>query len=559
MFKKLLLSFLASLVLFQSFAFKSPVLAQSSSHWYDSDILTWFTKVYSTDVSQPQEIFGERYTAAQVQWVVYSLITLPINLVFSSEFTACILTEMKTGGFLPRCYTLEVFLNVIKKYLTLLRSFVPIVQIDNSEQYATTPLAKPRMLLSMVFADKNLSGVTYFKNIASKITLVPEVRAQEGFGYGALDILQPLWQQSRDISYGLLVLVVIIMAFMVMFRTKVSPQAVITVQSALPKLIFAIILITFSYAIAGLLIDIMYVVVGIVASVLGKGNTEATARLYSLMINGPGGGGIWTMMTEYTSLFPAYLAASVGNDLSPVYQFIFDLAIGPMIIVGGLLIVGFILLGAFFRSALMIIKSLISIYLLTIFGPFYILFGTVFSGLSFGNWIKDFAANLAVFPAMGILFVFSMMFMNAGLAASGFEDFPQDFKNYIIEINQLKGLPPVADFTGADSWTPPLLSFGGSNGALILLFVSLGIIIMIPRVAEIIKGFVSGRPFAYGTAIGEAFGPIVGVGRGLGMGAIGAGSAMEAAKWQAGARGPAMNVIHGIASAIRQMSGGRIK
>jgi len=61
------------------------------------------------------------------------------------------------------------------------------------------------------------------------------------------------------------------MAFMIMFRVRISPQTVITVQSALPKIIFTLILITFSYAIAGFLIDLMYVVIGIFSFIVTQG------------------------------------------------------------------------------------------------------------------------------------------------------------------------------------------------------------------------------------------------------------------------------------------------
>jgi hypothetical protein len=37
-----------------------------------------------------------------------------------------------------------------------------------------------------------------------------------------------------------------------------------------------------------------------------------------------------------------------------------------------------------------------------------------------------------------------------------------------------------------------------------LMFVSLTLILLIPKTADIIKGFMSGRPFAYGSGIGEA-------------------------------------------------------
>jgi hypothetical protein len=46
----------------------------------------------------------------------------------------------------------------------------------------------------------------------------------------------------------------------------------------------------------------------------------------------------------------------------------------------------------------------------------------------------------------------------------------------------------------------------------IVFLVSLVILLLAPKAADIIQSFLSGRPFEYGTAIGQAFGPITGTG-----------------------------------------------
>ena len=50
------------------------------------------------------------------------------------------------------------------------------------------------------------------------------------------------------------------------------------------------------------------------------------------------------------------------------------------------------------------------------------------------------------------------------------------------------------------------------------LFASVIVITLIPRTAEIIRGAITGRPFAFGTAVGEAWTGVTGMaGRGLGF------------------------------------------
>src|SRR3972149_9907052 len=61
--------------------------------WYNQSFPEWFSKVYG---SPDNEIFGERYTAAQVQWIFYSIISQVFLIsqqlsqcIFSGELTAC--------------------------------------------------------------------------------------------------------------------------------------------------------------------------------------------------------------------------------------------------------------------------------------------------------------------------------------------------------------------------------------------------------------------------------------------------------------------------------------
>ena len=60
-----------------------------------------------------------------------------------------------------------------------------------------------------------------------------------------------------------------------MFRAKINPQTVVTIQSAIPKAVVALILVTFSYAIAGLMIDLMYLLIGLIFGVI-PANFKAT-------------------------------------------------------------------------------------------------------------------------------------------------------------------------------------------------------------------------------------------------------------------------------------------
>src|SRR3990167_11023854 len=113
------------------------------------------------------------------------------------------------------------------------------------------------------------SGVEYIASKLHDMGIVPEAYAQgEGFGFATLKPIESLWAASRNAAYALMTVAIVILAFLVMFRAKISPQASVTIQSAIPRVIVGLLLITFSFAIAGFVIDLAYVVIGIISALV---------------------------------------------------------------------------------------------------------------------------------------------------------------------------------------------------------------------------------------------------------------------------------------------------
>lgn len=81
----------------------------------------------------------------------------------------------------------------------------------------------------------------------------------EGIGYKRLGALINIWTRFRDIAYLFFVLALTVIGLAIMFRVKIDARTVMSIQNQLPKVVIALILVTFSYAIAGFLIDMMYV------------------------------------------------------------------------------------------------------------------------------------------------------------------------------------------------------------------------------------------------------------------------------------------------------------
>jgi hypothetical protein len=120
-------------------------------------------------------------------------------------------------------------------------------------------------LIVLPYANPPASGIYWAYSGLQNAGFVPKTYAAEGIGFAAIKPFMNIWKVFRDISYMLLVLVLIAIGFMIMFRAKINPQTVISVENSLPKIVVALLLITFSFPIAGFLIDLMYISIGIIA------------------------------------------------------------------------------------------------------------------------------------------------------------------------------------------------------------------------------------------------------------------------------------------------------
>jgi len=515
--KKLTLSFISGLILLFSVAPLLKIAAAptdppqspigdfgSTGTWYNQSFRDWYGKV--SDPNNPSEIFGERYTSAQVEWVIYGIFAFFINNIFPQGTAgAC------ANGDLTACAS------GIKTYFDSLTS-------SNTSQVNTN-----KTLVSLIFADRPLSGISYVREKLRNFSLVPTAQAQTlGFGFNALKPVRDMWVGARDIAFGLFVLVAIIFAFMIMFRVKISPQTVVTVQSAIPKIVLSLILVTFSYAIAGFMVDLMYVVIGLLSLVFASfmpkvfGEGPPVVAIFSLLTQGnilgviPGLNiqtGIFFLIFFYLSplIITLIILTLVVGAASAGLLFLIPAIILLLVIVIGLWIS--------IKTIWALFKALANVLLLTIFAPLYLVLGLVVPSLSFSQWLKSFASNLSVFVVTGALWFFAMIFLVQGVSV-GLGEIASDLATALV--NPVWGAVNLgADLTKGYSTWPPLLGAGSPVGVgFLFLGVSFVMFTLIPKATEIIQGFISGRPFAYGTAIGEAFAPATAAWGGFGKGAV---------------------------------------
>jgi len=479
MLRKFLLSFLSFVILLTSSLtyFSVPrVYAQADTQpWYFQSFPQWYTKVYDTQTSPPQEIFGERYTAAQVQWVMYSLIALFPN------FASTAITCMFKGGGVSSCSASN-----------------PLVSND----VYRSPFIYKGVFASIFDPNRAISGINYTRSKLASIHVIPQAEAQTGFGFGALNPVQNLWRVFRDIMYGFFVIIIIVFAFMIMFRVKLNPQTVVTVQSAIPKIIITLILVTFSYAIAGLMIDLTYVAIGIIALIFtqsgfiqGLSSSQAWSLLFGLITNGPdviGLGGLLGWFVGYLYVFALAFFKGIFSlwSLGGAGGYILTIV---LTIVGVFLIIGVFLwlIVTLAKVFIALIKAYLSVLISVIFSPFLIGFGAILPTGGFSSWLKGLLSNLLIYPLTGALILISILF----LTANG--PFARDNIGTILNLPAGASITDIFSVNTSQYWYPPL-TLGTQTGGwdplpFLWCFASLAVFAMIPKAADIIKGLMSGK------------------------------------------------------------------
>lgn len=362
-------------------------------------------------------------------------------------------------------------------------------------------------LMAFAYSSPPVSGISYLADAGERLNLIQPTYAQEPVGLKKIGGFRTVWTAFRNISYVFFVIIFIIIGFAIMFRVKINPQAVVTIQSALPKIVLGLILITFSYAIVGFMFDITYVVINLVlftfkellspiglSKLLPEGAVTGDWQLLGvvlwfvfpifvtifivLLILGAVVGTIATLITGGAALVPA----SIGLGILLLLVLIFFL---------------YLVIRIFWASTMAYVKILISL----IFAPFQLLVGIIPGSNATGSWFRNLFSNFAT-----LIIIFTMVFLAGYIAFSAL--FPTALAKPVLDyatgsgnINEIQAALPDPDVQK---------SFGQM---FLMFFIGLGFLFMAPKAADAVQSFITQKPFEYGTAIGEAMGPAGAVGR----------------------------------------------
>ncbi len=367
----------------------------------------------------------------------------------------------------------------------------------------------------------------YAKYLAGNFGLVKNTYAAspcsshaQGVGYCGILPLIEIWIAMRNIAYLLFVLIFVIIGLAIMFRVHIDPRTVMSIENQIPKIIVGILLVTFSFALAGVLIDVMYVSIYLVGKVLINASPEsfvtssgkaielgelATSPTPFDAMNRLWEGGFGGLSTQGSDTIKDLIFNVLGGpglegrsefsveinnrtlDLGPgVPQLIaggFTTIVGLVIGIFATLIIFIALIYTAIRLWIILVVAYISILLDIVFAPFWFLIG-LFPGSSLGisAWFKDMLANLAVFPTAIAMFILARIF------------------SLIAENN-----------TDQFLFVPPLAGGGNLSGDIFAGIIALGFLFMTPHVLQITRGAIKAPNVNYGPVFepaGQAGGTI---------------------------------------------------
>lgn len=213
-------------------------------------------------------------------------------------------------------------------------------------------------------------------------------QGQGGLGFASLNPILETWKLFRNIAFVTLVFAMLVIGFMIMFRSKVG-QAAVTAQQAIPQIIIALLAITFSYPIAGLLIDFMYIfmafVIGIFGADQGKFLAPNAFDLGRKLVTG-----------SFTTAYEAVGSYVEGTIFGP-----FNIANLAGVAVG--VIVAIAIVFAMFKLFFELLKTYVTILLSITLAPLLLMTGAIPGRNPFMGWVKSLIANLAAFPTVLII------------------------------------------------------------------------------------------------------------------------------------------------------------
>lgn len=224
--------------------------------------------------------------------------------------------------------------------------------------------------------------------------------------------IEPVWRMFRDIAYIGFVIVLVAAGFMIMFRSKINGQITVNLMNSLPNVFIVLILVTFSFAIVGLIVDLGRLLTMVFSNLLTAALKDGNSAFIPMELGGPfyliksavqGGtpSGVDLTAGAITGLGGGLIAASLlGGPAGLLTGGIIVGAIGLLI----WLIIAGIALFAGVKVFIALVTAYVKIIIDLIMGPIYILLGSLpGNSQAIKEWFKRLFTNTLVFPVIFFL------------------------------------------------------------------------------------------------------------------------------------------------------------
>ncbi len=243
------------------------------------------------------------------------------------------------------------------------------------------------------------------------------VYAESGYQMlqGSANITE-LWGFLRNIAYMLFVVVFIVAGFMIMFRHKLGGQTMVTVYNTLPNIVVGLVLVTFSFAIVGFMLDIGAVLIRVVSGLLEISDPVDATDPFGVM-----GSYIHLSGSQIIKAFTSNILSLVAG-----YLFLFMGSIISLIIM--LAVIG-VIVSASIKIFFTLIKAYVAILFDTIASPIVFAMATIPGQKHvMKDWFNRVVKNILVFVLVFTLINLPIYFIEKGFADEGFTLFGGDLQ-----------------------------------------------------------------------------------------------------------------------------------
>ena len=144
----------------------------------------------------------------------------------------------------------------------------------------------------------------YARDLASNVPFLENTAYAQSIQTGSFPgfaAILKLWKLVRNFSFGIVAIFMVVTGIMIMMRKQINPRTAVTVQNALPRLVIALALIAFSYAIGALFIALIRPLISValepVRLAAEDNMTHGPILTFFWLMMGSSGGSLVTFVT----------------------------------------------------------------------------------------------------------------------------------------------------------------------------------------------------------------------------------------------------------------------